>query len=30
LAEALLRGRFSAGDTIEVDTDGDAFTFEKA
>ncbi|UCF47544.1 MAG: AAA family ATPase [Myxococcales bacterium] len=30
LAEALLRGRFSAGDTIEVDVDGDAFTFEKA
>ena len=30
LAEALLRGRFTAGDTIEVDTDGDAFTFEKA
>jgi ATP-dependent Clp protease ATP-binding subunit ClpB len=30
LAEALLRGRFSAGDTIEVDTHGGAFTFEKA
>jgi ATP-dependent Clp protease ATP-binding subunit ClpC len=30
LAEALLRGRFSTGDTIEVDADGDAFTFEKA
>jgi ATP-dependent Clp protease ATP-binding subunit ClpB len=30
LAEALLRGRFAAGDTIEVDSNGDSFTFEKA
>ncbi len=29
LAEALLRGRFAAGDTVEVDSDGVAFRFEK-
>lgn len=28
LAEALLRGRFSAGDTIEVDSDGVSFSFQ--
>jgi ATP-dependent Clp protease ATP-binding subunit ClpB len=30
LAEALLRGRFAGGDTIDVDSDGDSFSFEKA
>jgi len=30
LAEALLRGKFTAGDTITVDSDGDSFTFVKA
>jgi len=30
LAEALLRGEFSAGDTVLVDTDGLSFTFGKA
>ena len=30
LAEALLRGRFAAGDAIEVDFEGGVFTFEKA
>ena len=30
LADALLRGGFSAGDTIEVDVDGESFTFAKA
>jgi ATP-dependent Clp protease ATP-binding subunit ClpB len=30
LAEALLRGRFAAHDTVEVGIDGSAFTFEKA
>jgi ATP-dependent Clp protease ATP-binding subunit ClpB len=30
LAEALLRGRFSDGDTVEVSTDGSGFSFEKA
>jgi ATP-dependent Clp protease ATP-binding subunit ClpB len=30
LAEALLRGRFATGDTIDVDFDGDSFTFEKS
>jgi len=29
LAEALLRGRFAAGDTVEVDSDGASFSFEK-
>jgi len=29
LAEALLRGRFAAGDTIHVDSAGDSFSFEK-
>ena len=30
LAEALLRGEFSDGDTIAVDSDGASFSFEKA
>jgi len=30
LAEALLKGRFTAGDTIKVDSDGVAFSFESA
>jgi ATP-dependent Clp protease ATP-binding subunit ClpB len=30
LAEALLRGRFAAGDTVSVDSDGASFTFAKA
>lgn len=30
LAEALLEGRFRAGDVVEVDTDGDSFVFRKA
>ena len=30
LAEALLRGEFTAGDTVEVDSNGDSFTFMKA
>jgi ATP-dependent Clp protease ATP-binding subunit ClpC len=29
LAEALLRGEFTAGDVITVDSDGDSFTFAK-
>jgi ATP-dependent Clp protease ATP-binding subunit ClpB len=29
LAEALLRGRFATGDTVEVDSDGASFSFEK-
>ena len=29
VADALLRGRFAAGDTIQVDTDGASFSFEK-
>jgi ATP-dependent Clp protease ATP-binding subunit ClpC len=30
LAEALLRGKFTAGDTVNVDSDGYSFTFAKA
>ena len=30
LAEALLRGKFTAGDTVNVDSDGDSFTFATA
>ncbi|MFW2389864.1 MAG: ATP-dependent Clp protease ATP-binding subunit [Polyangiales bacterium] len=30
LAEALLRGRFGNGDTVEVDADGAGFSFERA
>jgi ATP-dependent Clp protease ATP-binding subunit ClpC len=30
LAEALLRGRFVAGDTIRIDFDGDSFVFERS
>ncbi|MDH4282727.1 MAG: AAA family ATPase [Myxococcales bacterium] len=29
LAEALLRGRFGAGDTVDVDFDGESFSFQK-
>ncbi|MGB5697261.1 MAG: AAA family ATPase [Polyangiales bacterium] len=29
LAEALLRGRFGAGDTVDVDFEGESFSFEK-
>ncbi len=30
IAEAILRGRFASGDTVDVATDGDSFVFQKA